>query len=106
MPVIPLTDATFDELVGSSDRPVLVDFTAAWCGPCRQLEPVLAAIADEQADRLVVGSIDVDVHLASAQRYGVMSFPTLIVFQDGEEQRRLVGARGKGRLLEDLAPHL
>jgi thioredoxin 1 len=106
MPVIELTDATLDEVLRSSELPVLVDFTAPWCEPCRRIEPVLEALAAEQAEHLVVASLDTEAHLESARRHGVMSFPTLVVFVGGHEQRRLIGARGKGRLLEDLAPYL
>ena len=98
-----LTDSTFDEVVRSADLPVLVDFTAAWCGPCHQLAPILDEIASEQADRLQVVKIDVDANPQTTLRYDVMSMPTLILFKDGEPQRRLVGARGKHNLLEHLA---
>lgn len=101
--VTELTDSTFDEVVGSADRPVLVDFTAAWCGPCKAIAPVLEDIATEQADRLQVAQIDVDANPRTTLRYEVMSMPTLILFKDGEPQRRLVGARGKHNLLEHLA---
>jgi thioredoxin 1 len=101
--VTELNDSTFDEVVRSADRPVLVDFTAAWCGPCQAIAPVLEDLATEQADRLQVVKIDVDANPATTLRYEVMSMPTLILFKDGEPQRRLVGARGKHNLLEHLA---
>ena len=101
--VTELTDATFDEVVKSAERPVLVDFTADWCGPCQQIAPILEAIATEQADRLQVVKIDVDANPQTTLRYEVMSMPTLILFKDGEPERRLVGARGKHNLLEHLA---
>ena len=101
--VIELTDNTFDEVVKSADRPVLVDFTAAWCGPCQTIAPILEDIATEQADRLQVVKIDVDANPQTTMRYEVMSMPTLILFKDGEPQRRLIGARGKRNLLEHLA---
>ena len=106
MTVHQLTDATFDEAVQGADRPVLVELTAAWCPPCRQLEPILDELAAERADDLVVASLDTDANLEVPRRLGVMSLPTMVLFVDGEERARLVGARGKGRLLEDLGPHL
>jgi thioredoxin 1 len=101
--VTELNDTTFDEVVRSADRPVLVDFTAAWCGPCQAIAPILEDIASEQADRLQVVKIDVDANPETTLRYEVMSMPTLILFKDGEPQRRLVGARGKHNLLDHLA---
>jgi thioredoxin 1 len=101
--VTELNDSTFDEVVRSADRPVLVDFTAAWCGPCQTIAPILEDIATEQAERLQVVKIDVDANPQTTLRYEVMSMPTLILFKDGEPQRRLVGARGKNNLLEHLA---
>ena len=98
-----LTDATFDETIRSADKPVLVDFTAEWCGPCKQIAPILEELADEQADRFSVVSIDVDANPQTTLRYEVMSMPTLILFKDGEPARRLVGARGKHNLLEHFA---
>jgi thioredoxin 1 len=102
-PVTELSDATFDEVVKTAELPVLVDFTAEWCGPCHQIAPILEEIAVEHADRLRVVSLDVDANPQTTLRYGVMSMPTLMLFRDGEPVRRLVGARGKGHLLEDLA---
>jgi thioredoxin 1 len=101
--VTELNDSTFDEVVRSADLPVLVDFTAAWCGPCQAIAPILEDIASEQADRLQVVKIDVDANPETTLRYEVMSMPTLILFKDGEPQRRLVGARGKHNLLDHLA---
>jgi thioredoxin 1 len=98
-----LTDATFDETINGADKPVLVDFTATWCGPCKMISPVLDEISVEHGDRLQVAKIDVDDNPATTRRYGVMSMPTLILFVDGEPQRTLVGARGKQHLLNDLA---
>ena len=98
-----LTDATFWETVGGADLPVLVDFTAAWCGPCKQLSPVLDQISVEYADKLEVVKIDVDENPDTTRRYDVMSMPTLILFKEGEPVRRLVGARGKHALLEELS---
>ena len=101
-----LTDSTFDEEIGSSSGPVLVDFWAEWCGPCKMIAPILEEIADEQAGSLSVAKVNVDDSPNLAQRFGVMSIPTLILFDSGEPAKRLVGAKGKPQLLEELAPHL
>ncbi|MFC9673789.1 thioredoxin [Streptomyces sp. NPDC056949] len=98
-----VTDADFDTEVLGAGRPVLVEFTAEWCGPCRQLAPVLRSIADEERERLDVVVIDVDRNPETAVRYGVLSMPTLMVFKDGEPVWSRVGARSKRRLLEELA---
>jgi thioredoxin 1 len=101
--VTELTDATFSEAIGSADKPVLVDLTAAWCGPCKLISPILDELSVEQADRLDIAKIDVDANPETTMRYDVMSMPTLILFKDGVPQRKLVGARGKQHLLQDLA---
>jgi thioredoxin 1 len=101
-----LTEATFAEEVNSSAEPVLVDFWAEWCGPCKTIAPILEELAEEQAGALRIVKVDVDDNQALALRYAVQSIPTLIVFKDGEPVHRMVGARGKGPLLEELAPYL
>ncbi len=98
-----LTDATFDEAVRTADKPVLVDFTASWCGPCKMIAPILEELSVEQADRLQIAKIDVDANPQTTMRFDVMSMPTLILFKDGEPARRLVGARPKQRILDELA---
>lgn len=98
-----LTDDTFDEVVRGSDRPVLVEFAAEWCQPCRAMARVLGDVAAAHADQLVVGTVDVDRNPVVMSRHAVMGTPTLVLFVDGEPRRRMVGARGKGRLLEELA---
>ena len=98
-----LTDASFDETVGAADKPILVDFWAEWCGPCKMVAPTLAEIAGEQRGKLTVAKLNVDDNPDTARRYEVMSIPTLLVFKDGEPAKRIVGAKGKGALLQDLA---
>jgi thioredoxin 1 len=100
--VVTLTTANFDETIKSSGTPILVDFWAEWCGPCKQIDPVIREIATEKAGTLTVGKLNVDDHGDIAMRYNVMSIPTMIVFKDGAEVQRLVGARGKAALLRDL----
>ncbi|MEZ0092752.1 thioredoxin 1 [Streptacidiphilus sp. EB129] len=97
-----VTDETFAAEVLGSDIPVLVDFTADWCPPCRMIAPVLAEIAGEQQGRLKVVSVDVDSNPGTQAAYGVMSMPTLMLFQAGEPVKSLVGARPKRRLLQEL----
>ncbi len=104
--LLELTDETFDEEIGSSDVPLIVDFWAEWCGPCRMVAPVLEQIAVENEGKVRMAKLNVDDAPAVAQRFGIMSIPTLMVFQDGEAKKRIVGAKGKGQLLEDLAEFL
>jgi thioredoxin 1 len=104
--IVTLSDATFDEHVKASDVPVLVDFWAEWCGPCKMITPVLEEIAEEQRGKLVIGKLNIDDNLDVTRRYDVMSIPTLILFKDGEPQARLVGAKPKGALLQELAAYI
>lgn len=97
-----VTDATFDAEVLAADLPVLVEFTAEWCGPCRQLAPVLSQIAFEEGDRLKVVQLDVDKDPETTLKYGVLSMPTLMVFRAGEPVKSMVGARPKRRLMQEL----
>ena len=101
-----LTDATFDENVKASDVPVLVDFWAEWCGPCKMITPVLEEIAEEQAGKVRIAKLNIDDNLDVTRRFDVMSIPTLILFKDGEPAARLIGAKPKAALLEELSAHL
>ena len=101
-----LTNETFDEEIGAADVPLIVDFWAEWCGPCRMVAPVLEQIASENEGKVRLAKLNVDDAPAVAQRFGIMSIPTLMVFQDGQAKKRVVGAKGKGQLLEDLAEFL
>jgi thioredoxin 1 len=101
-----VTDATFDETINGSTEPVLVDFWAEWCGPCKAIAPILDEIATESAGKLTIAKLNVDENPDVALRFDVMSIPTLILFKDGQAQKRLVGAKGKRQLLAELEEFL
>lgn len=101
-----LTTTSFPEHIATAERPVLVDFWAEWCGPCKMVAPILEEIATEQAGKVRVAKVNVDENPGLATKFNVMSIPTMIVFKDGQEAQRLIGARGKPQLLEDLTPYL
>lgn len=100
--IVTLTSSTFDETVQSSTEPVVVDFWAEWCGPCKMIAPILEELATEQAGKVRIAKLNVDDHPDLAMRYNVMSIPTLLIFDGGEVRKRLVGAKGKGQLLQEL----
>ncbi|MFC5996110.1 thioredoxin [Pseudonocardia hispaniensis] len=103
---VDVTDASFEADVLKSEKTVLVDFWAAWCGPCRMVAPVLDEIAGEHADSLTIAKLDIDANPATARDYQVMSIPTMIVFKDGKPVKQIVGAKPKAALLSDLADYL
>ena len=104
--IVNLSDASFDEHVKSSDVPVLVDFWAEWCGPCKMIAPVLEEIAEEQGGKIEIAKLNIDDNLDVTRRFDVMSIPTLILFKDGEPKMRVIGAKPKGQLLEELSEFL
>ena len=101
-----VTDGSFEELVVNSDTPVLVDFWAEWCGPCKMIAPILDEIANDMAGKLVIGKLDIDVNQDTAMAFGVMSIPTLLLFKNGEPVERIVGYQPKPQLVARLQPHL
>ena len=103
---ITLSETTFDEEINGASTPVLVDFWAEWCGPCKMIAPILDEIASEQEGRLTVAKLNVDDAPDVARRFGVMSIPTLILFNDGKPAKRVVGAKPKAALLGELAEYL
>lgn len=102
----PITTAEFDGIISASDKPVLVDFWASWCGPCRALSPIVDQIAEEKADSLVVYKCNVDDEGSLAQRFGIMSIPTLILFKDGKPVHTMVGNMPKADLVKELEANL
>ncbi len=100
--IVTLTTATFDEIVASADTAVVVDFWAEWCGPCKMIAPILSEIAGDNAGNITIAKLNVDENPDIAMRFNVMSIPTLLVFQGGEVRKRLVGAKGKGQLMQEL----
>jgi thioredoxin 1 len=101
-----VSDDTFEKEVLQSSQPVLVDFYADWCGPCRAIAPIVEEIARELSDRLKVVKLDVDQNPQTAMQYGVQSIPTLLIFKNGKEVERLIGYMSKAKLMSKIEPHL
>lgn len=99
---IELTDGTFESLVLKSDKPVLVDFWAVWCGPCRMVGPIVQEISEDYGDKAVVGKLDVDHNPETARNYGIRNIPTILFFKNGEVVDKQVGAVPKQKLVEKL----
>ena len=103
---VTVTDATFATEVLGSDKPVLVDFWAEWCGPCKMVAPVLEEIAGEHAEKLTIAKLNIDENPKTAQAYRVMSIPTMTVYVSGQPVKSIIGAKPKAAILKDLAEYL
>lgn len=104
--IITLTDDSFDEQVNSAANPILIDFWAEWCGPCKKIAPIIEELAEEHAGKMTFAKMDIDANPKVPLQFNVMSIPTLIVFADGKEAKRIIGAKGKHQLVDDLSDFL
>jgi thioredoxin 1 len=103
---VTLTDANFATELANSETPILVDFWAEWCGPCKMIAPILDEIAAENTGKVRIGKLDIDANPAIAQQYGIQSIPTMILFKNGQPEATMIGAKPKASLLSELAPHI
>ncbi|MEK6480797.1 thioredoxin [Catalinimonas sp. 4WD22] len=103
---VELTDSNFDEMINAGDKPVLVDFWAEWCGPCKMIAPVVNELAEDYDGKAVIGKVDVDANPSISAKYGIRSIPTLLVFKNGEIVDKQVGAVNKGVLAQKLDAQL
>ncbi len=106
MKPVEITDSNFEEEVLKSDIPVIIDFWAVWCGPCKMIHPIVEELAEEYDGKLKVGKLDVDVNQQTAIRYGVRSIPTVLLFKDGEVKETIIGAVPKAFFVEKITPYL
>jgi thioredoxin 1 len=104
--IVEITDSNFDQMVLKADQPVMIDFWAAWCGPCRALAPIVDEVAKQYSGKIVVGKMDVDKNPATAQRFGVRGIPTLLVFKGGQVREQIVGFVPKDRIEKAIDKNL
>ena len=104
--IIELTDSNFEDEVIKSESPVLVDFWAVWCGPCKMIEPEIEKLLDEKRDALKIGRLNVDENRDTAIKFGISSIPTLLLFKNGEVKEKLVGAMSKDRILDKISQYI
>ncbi len=104
--LLELTDSNFEEEIQKANVPVLVDFWAVWCGPCKMVAPVVEELANEYGDQLKVGKVDVDKNRDVAMKYGIRSIPTLLIFNDGQVVEQVIGAVSKSHLVDKLQRHM
>lgn len=102
MSVLEITENNFEEEVLKSDKTVLIDFFATWCGPCKMMSPIIDEIAEEMGDKVKVGKIDTDENMNLAEKYGIMSIPTIIIFKNGEVKKQFVGLTSKDEIIAEL----
>lgn len=103
---VAITEADFQSKVINADKPVLVDFWAKWCGPCRAIAPILDEIANEYEEQLIIAKVNVDYNNDIAAQYGIRSIPTMILFKDGEQVETIIGLASKSELMHSIKPHL
>lgn len=104
--ILEATDADFEDSVINADKPVLVDFWAVWCGPCKMIEPELEKLAAEKPDDLIIARLNVDENRETAIKYGISSIPTLLLFKGGDSVKKLVGAMSKDKILSEISSFL
>ncbi|MBI5214477.1 MAG: thioredoxin [Ignavibacteriae bacterium] len=106
MKPIQIEDSNFETEVLKSEKPVLIDFWAVWCGPCKAIAPIVEELASEYAEKLKVGKLDVDANPRTAMQFGIRSIPTLLIFKEGKVVEQIVGAVPKRNLIDKITPHL
>lgn len=102
MSILKITSENYEEEVMKSEKPVLIDFYADWCGPCKMMSPIIDEIAEERADSIKVGKVNVDENQELAMQYGIMSIPTIVIIKNGQVNKTFIGVRDKNEILSEL----